>query len=247
MVLHPIHRSNPDSLTPVSAWDAIECRQREGAQDWWLISQPDHAELSGTLARSIESPDFPAMDEEIFQAIALHDEGWSPFDQWPQVKEGRPVSFLNVSPPDFLQAWRGSIERAAGVSTVGGIVVSEHFCRIARMRPPSNEGALIEKFLQNEKQRQDRLSADQSRSREEIEILVDVLQFCDLLSLYLCCGSRADIEFPQTFAGRSIGLYREDGLCCLQPPIFGGGVSLGVQARRFSDFESSVSIPALLR
>lgn len=247
MVLYPIVPSHEvHESTVIPAWDAIERKQRQVADDWWLISQPDHAALSASLAASIQSPDFPQLDEDILEAIGLHDEGWAWFDRSCGARAGRPMSFLNVDPPDFLQAWCGSIERAARASAVGGIMVSEHFCRIARMRPPSKDGALIERFLKEEEHRQVFLAGKQTRNRAEIEILVDVLQFCDLLSLYLCCGSHDNTEFPQKFGGRTIRLYRESDLCRMQPAIFGGGLSLAVQARRFSDPARSESIPALL-
>ncbi len=244
MVLYPIDPSGEESGRTLSAWDAIEHKQKQPARDWWLISQPDHAALSGTLARYIDSPDFPRLDEEAIQAIALHDDGWTAFDDAPRLSGRRPMSFLDVAAPDFLQAWRGSIERAERSSALAGLMVSEHFCRIARARPQDYQ-ALVDRFLQEEGKRQARLSQVESRSAEEVGVLVDVLQFCDLLSLYLCCGSRARVDFPQQFRGRAIRCRREDQLCRIEPQVL-GGASLAVPARRFSNFRQSETIPVLL-
>lgn len=159
------------------------------------------------------------------------------------------MSFLEAPATDFLPAWRGSIERAEQESVVGGIMVSEHFCRIGRMRPqssPAGGDMLIARFMEEEAERQRRLMRKQSREVGEVQVLVDVLQFCDLLSLYLCCGSPASIEFPQKFRGQTIRLRREDQLCRTEPAIFGDGTSLAVLARKFSDFRLSQSIPVLL-
>jgi Protein of unknown function (DUF3891) len=245
MVLFPISRSPEvpaDGI--VSAWEAIERKQREPAEDWWLVAQPDHAMIAGTLARKIDSPLFPPLDEDVIQAIALHDDGWAAFDSTLHSQNGRPPSFLDAPVADFLQAWRGSIARAQEHSAIGGIIVSEHFFRIAQMRPVSGD-TLLSEFLTEEAARQLQLKREEARSALEIELLVDVLQFCDLLSLYVCCGSRENIEFPQRFQAMAIRLHREGELCRMEPEIFAGGMSLALPARRFSDFGQSQSIPML--
>jgi hypothetical protein len=245
MVLYPIeHDGRSTSVLP--AWVAIEQTQWVPAKDWWLIAQPDHAALSGELARRIDSPCFPALGDEVIQGIALHDEGWAKFDGSIQRNGDRPLSFLEAPVPDFLAAWRGSIAEAENNSAIGGTIVSEHFCRIAKLRPVSADPSVIDDFLRQEKARQERLSYDDPRGTADINLLVDVLQFCDLLSLYLCCGSQNDIEFPQRFKGRSIRLRRAGELCRMEPAIFGKGASLAVLARRFSDKARSQSIPLLL-
>ena len=249
MVVFPINPS--PELTGddfVSAWEAIERKQREPADDWWLVAQPDHANIAGTIARNIASRLFPVLDEDPVQAIAQHDDGWASFDGAPQSSNGRPLSFLDAPVAEFLEAWRGSITRAEQHSALGGILVSQHFCRIAQVRPSSAPAAgdqLLKQFLSEENARQARLMQQQDRPEQEIHALVDVLQFCDLLSLYVCCGSRENIEFPQRFHGTQVRLQRDGELCRLEPSIFGGGMSLAVPARKFSDFGQSRSLPIL--
>jgi len=257
MVLYPLNAPagrNPKDL--ILAWDAIECTQKQVATEWWLIAQPDHAALSGDLASRISSPDFPQLDADVLQAIALHDEGWAQFDGGVAPKlngQGRPLSFLETSPPEFVSAWRGSIERAARVAPIGGVLVSEHFCRIARAHLQSgadtaDDTRMIRDFLQGEAERQTQLSRGLRHSEEEISVLVDVLTFCDLLSLYLCCGSQDSVEFPQKFKDHTIRLRREAELCRMEPALFGRGTSLAVRARRFPTVREPVamSIPMLL-
>src|SRR5215831_331966 len=100
MVLYPIERDGP-TAGMMPAWEAIELKQRAPAEDWWLVAQPDHAALSGELARLLEAP-----------------------------------------APDFLAAWRGSIAVAERNSAIGGMMVSGHFCRIARTGPGSADQSL---------------------------------------------------------------------------------------------------------
>ena len=264
MVLYPLPSREPSSGEPsscqpsptpartVPAWEAVERKQKQAASEWWLVAQPDHAALAGDLAARIGCPYFPALEPDILQAIALHDEGWIAFDNGePRQENGRPLSFLEMPPYVFLQAWTASIERVQKTTPAGGILVSEHFCRIgkaalARGVAPQ-ESQQIRQFLQSELQRQDHLFRQQPYSAEELAALVDVLQFCDLLSLYLCCGSRDFVEFPQKFKGQVICIGRYDDLSRTEPQIFGSGASLAVSARKFPEGrDAAVNIPILL-
>ncbi len=137
MVLYPLNSPERTREDLIPAWDAIERTQKQAATEWWLIAQPDHAALAGDLASRISSSEFPQLDSQLLQAIALHDEGWAQFDGGSAPKlngQGRPLSFLEAAPPEFVSAWCGSIARAAHVAPMGGIMVSEHFCRLARAR-----------------------------------------------------------------------------------------------------------------
>jgi hypothetical protein len=75
-----------------------------------------------------------------------------------------------------------------------------------------------------------------------------LLQFCDLLSLYLCCGSNEDVEFPQRLAASPIRLRRNGGGFHLEPAVIQSGASLGVTARRYpmSQTEANVTTLAFL-
>lgn len=258
MVLYPLSAPPDDTRVaagngsqPSPAWDAIERAQRRTADEWWLVAQPDHAALAGDLADRIESGLFPKLDNDVVQAIALHDEGWAEFDYAaPKFVNGRPASFLEMPPVDFLRAWRGSIQRAEQVAPIAGILVSEHFCRLGRAGLPrvsSEAKSLIEEFLQAEQLRQQRLTSAQKRTTEEVRLLVDVLQFCDLLSLYLCCGSREWIEFPQQFQKHRVRIRYQGELAQTDPPVFNGGASLAVTARKYPPARAAAeNIPILI-
>ena len=77
----------------------------------------------------------------------------------------------------------------------------------------------VRHFIDQEERRRERLSKLESRSPVEIEYWTDVLQFCDLLSLYLCCGSQESVEFPQRIgkAEETTVLRVKDGLNVLSP------------------------------
>jgi hypothetical protein len=253
MILYPLNPpARPGSRSPVSVWDPILRTQKQPATEWWLIAQPDHAALAGDLAAHIASADFPRLDQDVLQAIALHDEGWAEFDSAPKLSgTNRPLSFLELQPREYLRAWRGSIERAEQVGPIGGLLVSGHFSRLAQSFLQSSTGAaealpVIQEFLGGESERQGQLFPRQHRPAEAVRVLVDVLQFCDLLSLYLCCGADDSVEFPQRFGGNPIRLRREKELFCVEPHLFGSGVSLAVRAHRYPAPQMAASIPFLL-
>ena len=75
----------------------------------------------------------------------------------------------------------------------------------------------------------------QNRGENEVQYWTDVLQFCDLLSLYLCCGSKESVEFPQRIGpkGETIRLQVQDTAFVLSPALFVKEVELSVQARPY--------------
>jgi uncharacterized protein DUF3891 len=181
-----------------------------------LIPQPDHARLSGDLAAQLRANFLPATNAEITRAIGVHDDGWAQFefesDQriGPAVNEdGRLQNFLEFPPRVFLGAWEGSIVAACRVSDFGGLMVSGHFFRLGKGRmqaqcDTAEETEKMREFLAREEERQFTLKKQLQLSLQEISEYVDLLQFCDLLSLYLCCGANSAVEFPQSFAGKKL-------------------------------------------
>ncbi|HMK28701.1 MAG TPA: DUF3891 family protein [Terriglobales bacterium] len=228
------------------AWEPVARRQGLLAASYWLIRQPDHAALSGELAARFRAPGFALPNSDAIAAIAGHDSGWAafPFEASLQVdpptgSDGRPMSFLDFGPDFFLPAWTLSIDRAEQASRVGGRMVSGHFYRLGqgRLAAQVDEGGnrrRLQEFLQAEQRRQHRLEACIPISAEQADALVDVLQFCDVLSLYLCCGAQEAVEFPQQLGGRRIRLRFCHGAFKLDPSPFKGEGSQDSSAIRLS-------------
>jgi Protein of unknown function (DUF3891) len=252
MVLCPEAKSAPRGGV-VSAWEAVASTQKRKSAKYMLVRQPDHARLSGQIAERFAIPDAPPVDDDVVRGISLHDEGWSSFDDGsqrlsattatysgenvPLSAEGKPLSFLEIKAGDFLRAWNGSIEAAEAVAPIAGLIVSGHFCRLGNFGinsgTYSNEDTQrVREFLAREEQRERCLIRLQNRSKKEVEYWTDVLQFCDLLSLYLCCGSEESVEFPQHIGSKSetIRLQVEDGVHVLSPAIFAGEAEFSLQA-----------------
>jgi hypothetical protein len=269
MILYPLSPASCTSSEIIPAWKAVAAAQKQNTSAWWLIAQPDHAALAGDLAAQFDTPEFPRLEDDIVRAIALHDAGWAKYDgggaagggkgNAPQPlrdANGHPISFLQAPVPMFLEAWIASIQCAEEkAGAIGGLMVSGHFRRLAEHRLKSVEDspkdtACLQAFLKSEAQQEEARLRRQPRSRAEVERLVDLLQFCDLLSLFLCCGSHASVQFPHAIGSRSIVLRRDGELCLLDPSPFREEISLGVPARRDPVARSEPSacvLPVLLR
>lgn len=232
MVLRPITEPADGHEAVVAAWPEIERAEldAEKFKEVWLIPQPAHSALSGDIAARLKKSEFPGIDDKLVRVIALHDAGWGPPDAAAiQTSRGgknrsTPKCFLSQPESLLLDAWAGSINVSEKVSAAGGYIVSRHFTAIAKAQAAKfTEQERLVHFLRDEEKRQDRLAKKSGKEKDALDRLVEALQFCDLLSLYLCCGSRAGVEFPQKAGGRAITLERKpNGHLQLDPnPLVG--------------------------
>ena len=220
MVLRPVDSVPAASKEFLSAWPVIQGIQKQKYESCWLITQPSHAALAGELAAALSGGQILKPDAKLIQAIALHDAGWGMADaQIIQMSRAdrryRPGSFLETSVLEFLSAWSKSISAGQTVSPAGGYIVSRHFCRLAQNMLASSgkeDREKLESFLGNEERRQKKLVILQSLGRQDLELFTDLLQFCDLLSLYICCGAQENVIFPDYFGAKMRIINRPEGL-----------------------------------
>jgi hypothetical protein len=242
MILRPEmqDRELPSALC-LPAWVAVNQRQHAKADSYWLIAQPDHARLSGELAAHFANP---KLDDAVVRGIGAHDSGWSIFEAETSpgaepliTPDGKPRSFTEMPPQDFVRAWETSIACAEQIGPIAGLMVSRHFRNLgefALVRGQNEENSLlIREFLDRELEREARLKLLVSRSPEEIDGDVKALQFCDLLSLYLCCGAGEQVELPFDFGIGHVRVRRENGRYDFSPSPFAAEVHLCVAARRW--------------
>jgi hypothetical protein len=242
MILRPIEPRRPASPEFVSAWEAVERTQREECESWWLITQPSHAALAAEVASSLRAPAFPVPDAQMVRAIALHDAGWGIADAQAIMKSrslqlSLPQSFAAIAIPQFLEAWEKSIETCQSSSPAGGYIVSRHFCRLAAhrlnsaLKESSQDAQKLEAFLKAEERRQKRLAGKQSLGVRQLEDFTDLLQFCDLFSLYVCSGAAESVTFPQLF-GLALRVSNQPDGYALDPPVIPHGAEFAVAALR---------------
>ncbi len=207
MILRPLEPFTPASTEFLPAWSVVERIQRQNHDNCWMITQPSHAALAGEFAAKLSGANIPKLDGTIVRAIALHDAGWGIPDaqaimQSRAMAQSAPKSFIACNAGEFINAWEKSIDIAESSGPAGGYIVSRHFARIAEFgleKYPAAERDKAKRFLEHEASREKQLAAKQNYSPTELEQLTDVLQFCDLLSLYVCSGARENAEFPEYF------------------------------------------------
>jgi hypothetical protein len=241
MVIRPLEPPAPASADFLPAWDVVMRLQKQQYETCWMITQPSHAALAGEIASHLDPRFVPQLEPALVRAIALHDAGWGMPDAQAvmrsrSVSHERPKSFLETTVGNFLTAWTQSIDIAESTSPAGGYLVSRHFWRLAKHWAGMPQGSeedrkRVEAFIAQEDAREAKLTAKQQRSRDELERLTDVLQFCDLLSLYICCGSREKVEFPEYFGVR-VRASLESGGYRLDPQVVKSGSKLSVAAMR---------------
>jgi hypothetical protein len=99
--------------------------------------------------------------------------------------------------------------------------VSRHFAAIGKIQAgqyDSKHSAAFARFEEQETRRQEKLLQKARATAPEVEPLVTALQFCDLLSLYIACGTLEDVTFPQKVAGQEMVLRRRGpGQCTITP------------------------------
>lgn len=101
----------------------------DGTAGWRLISQVEHARISGELARAWHEP----FSHEVVEAITHHDDGWAKWDAAPQIDaiRGRPLSFLEMAIADAIEIWSDSIAAARRIGSLAGAIVAGHFLGLA--------------------------------------------------------------------------------------------------------------------
>jgi hypothetical protein len=246
MILRPLTPTAHDAAAPGSkllpAWDVVQEIQKRKYESCWMITQPSHAALAGDIAARLSGPQFPKLDAGLIRAVAMHDAGWGMPDaqavQMSRATRGfQPYSFLQMTVAEFLAAWTQSIDIAQTVSPAGGFIVSRHFWRLAEHRlqaakDPDKDRKQLQGFSAAELQRQTKLAAKQTRPAQELEALTDVLQLCDLLSLYFCSGAEESVELPEFFGVKTQIKVEENGYR-LEPAILPSGTEFSVAALRF--------------
>lgn len=246
MILRPLVYELREPAAPsgklLPAWDVVQEIQKRKHESCWMITQPSHAALAGDIAAKLSGPQFPKLDPTLIRAIALHDAGWGLPDaqalQMSRMGRGfQPHSFLQMTVAEFLAAWTQSIEIAQTVSAAEGFMVSRHFWRLAQHRikltaDTDKDRKDLQEFSGAETQRQKKLAAKQQLSAEQLESLTDVLQLCDLLSLYICSGAQDHVELPE-YCGVKAQLKVEEGGYRLEPGIIASGAEFSVAALRY--------------
>lgn len=145
--------------------------RHEQGDAFLLITQHDHALLSGKLAERIGNGMFapPSPFHEAVDGIALHDCGWPVHDDEPTLNEkGKPLHVLESPMAVATRVWGESARRAAAKGPYTGLLVSLHVTALStfaqsqgwvpheRAKNPT-EHFMLNKFQQQQFELQDNL------------------------------------------------------------------------------------------
>lgn len=195
MILRPLPHSSesaphaPD--IPPAAKVFMEL-QRHAKPPCAIIFQAEHSTLAGDLAEALWESTFGGLPSEVIQAIEQHDSGWNASDQAQLQSIGQinPRPFPCLSAEETLPSWRESLAHARTVSALVDVLVSRHFCLLGAGDPAHAN------FVREENERRSRIEPELLYPAADLNRWTAALGFCDLLSLYLCCGSERSVEFP---------------------------------------------------
>jgi len=207
---------------------------RDEDEHWSVVLQPDHAELSGHMARAWGA------SAPVTLASARHDDGWAVWERAPLLAPGtaRPQGFLEVNVPTHLAFWRAATAAVVDEDPHAGLLVSMHGTGIYRGRYGTHAEARfgdevqsqVDAFVAEQEKLQSGLAEGLELDEGERWAGYRLLQTVDRLSLHFCVtdpesGDRQTIErVPIGDAGNEtemtltpLGPYR----VCLDPSPFG--------------------------
>lgn len=184
-------------------------RHHHGSE-FWLVTQNDHALLSGHLAERMSGRVIARPAPQTIRGIALHDCGWPLHDDAPTVNaRGEPLHVFEAPPPVATRVWSESARLAVAEDAYAGLLVSLHVLNLSVMSMASHKSPHdvfeLNKFQHRQVELQEGLRrrlgfrvdvalthglAELGASPEEDALLFDyrLLRAMDQLSLALLCS-----------------------------------------------------------
>jgi hypothetical protein len=185
----------------------------EKKQNYFMVTQNDHAKIAGEIALNCKEDYFfdDNRTQEVLLAIQEHDRGWIELDTSPvwNDKTEKPYSFIDYPTVLKISFYKKGLDEVEKMSKYAGLLCSFHYSSFLQ---DASEPAVRE-FWNGEKQRQERLSkelglVENEDKKETLMYHLDLLKFCDYLSLYICLNEPGDNKrihpffrngFPQLF------------------------------------------------
>jgi hypothetical protein len=164
---------------------------RETPPSFVLINQHDHARVAGVMAAHWHPDNFagPERREDVLFAVQEHDCGWIPLDQngggWDAATH-RPYAFIDFPLTPKLRQYSQGIEEVAESNGYAALLCSLHYTGFPDLETTPEGQA----FKHREQQRQQQLKASLQLhtplQKQHLQFHLQLLKFCDGLSIYLC-------------------------------------------------------------
>ncbi|GAB3286883.1 DUF3891 family protein [Hymenobacter tenuis] len=180
---------------------------RETPTRFICITQHDHAHVAGVLAAHWQPAYFEdaAHRPEVEFAIYQHDRGWIPLDDAPAWNEQTqtPHSFLTHPTEPRVRHYQQGVTEVAQMVPYAGLLCSLHYTGF----PDLAKSEVGHAFMQQEQARQHQLGHQlrltTPAQQANLDFHLQLLKFCDRLSLYLCLNE------PGTDKAHEHPWYRE--------------------------------------
>ncbi len=176
----------------------------DGVPHWLLISQVEHARLSGCLAElcidrfgesvASESKSLAGVRQELQQAIVHHDDGWQTWeaDSLLDKDQHRPLSFDEVPAQEAFEIWTNSALAASQFGDLAPWVVASHFSAILATSEHHLADPRAKLWLQSTSQLRTQWFTNWHAANKRVHTLqlageaLKWLQLFDILSLWPC-------------------------------------------------------------
>ncbi|KGX93650.1 serine hydroxymethyltransferase [Pontibacillus halophilus JSM 076056 = DSM 19796] len=218
---------------------------KEKKEGFLLISQHEHATISGELADQWRDPHMMNKQrEEVVTAIREHDRGWIELDAHPLWNEDqhKPYSFWDYPETIKLAHYTKGIDEVEEETSYGAYLSSLHYDSFFTK---SEQSEAAERFLDRERTRRQRIEALlDSKSFQYTDTHLELLQFCDDLSLYCCMNEPGALKekelswfrdgFRQRFSFAPDGVlahWKDEKTVTLHPYPFKEEVEISVPYR----------------
>lgn len=188
-----------------------EIQLSENEHLWLLVSQVDHARISGTLTRNLKDE----FSQEVVEAITHHDDGWAEWEASPRINSdiGGPFSFLEMPLVEALPIWDRSIAAARKFGPLAGFIVAGHFYGLLSESDHAQEPAATAWLTAKRKVRttwlDEWIRGNQSNSMEQAQQAQRQLALADLFSLWLCCDAPLAAASDGNLENSAMGLRLE--------------------------------------
>jgi hypothetical protein len=163
----------------------------EGERSWLLVSQVEHAHISGELTRH----DKQGFAREVVEAVTHHDDGWSEWEAAPRLNPevGGPYSFLEMPLAESLVIWDNSIAAARKFGPLAGFIVAGHFYNLLSESDHRGEPGAVAWLAAKRKARtawlDEWVRITPANTLDEAKRAQQQLLIADLFSLWLCCDA----------------------------------------------------------
>lgn len=175
---------------------------RETEQQFVMISQHDHARLSGDVAAHFAEKFFvnTRYIKDVLLAVYEHDRSWIRLDETPvwNDRDRIPFSFTDYPLLPKLILYRQGIDEVEVRNPYAALLCSLHYASFRIFQ--TSDRPECEEFYRHEVERQVRIKESLSSLEEEtLHSHFRLLQLCDDLSLYVCLnrpGASKEEEHP---------------------------------------------------